>query len=69
MSADGGKFAAAVRKVGSTDGGIFSASISTQPNTVSTSPICGSQGSAVELQFIGSNLFMPVSATGLLWAN
>lgn len=31
--------------------------------------LTGSQGSAVELQYIGNNQFMPVSAVGTLWAN
>jgi hypothetical protein len=70
MSADGGKFAATVSKNGSINGGVFYSSISALPNTVSTnSTIGGSQGAAVELQYIGNNQFMPVSATGTLWAN
>jgi hypothetical protein len=70
MSADGSKFAATVNHNGSTAGGIYYSSVSTQPNTISTnSTICGSQGSAVELQYIGNGQFMPVSSAGLLWAN
>ena len=37
--------------------------------TGSAGSIGGSQGSAVELQYIGNNQFMPVSSTGTLWAN
>ena len=70
MSADGSKFAATVNHNGSINGGIYYSSVSTQPNTISTnSTIGGSQGSAVELQYIGNGLFMPVSSAGLLWAN
>jgi hypothetical protein len=70
MSADGSKFAASFGKSGSVDGGLFSSTITPQPNTISTnSTISGSQGTAVELQYIGNNQFMPVSAIGLLWAN
>ena len=70
MSADGSKFAATVSTIGSTSGGIYYSSTSAQPNTISTnSTICGSQGSAVELQYVGNGKFMPVSSAGLLWAN
>ena len=70
MSADGSKFAATVSTIGSISGGIYYSSTSAQPNTISTnSTICGSQGSAVELQYIGNGKFMPVSSAGLLWAN
>jgi len=70
LSADGSKLAATVNKIGSIEGGIFCCIMSAQPNTTSTnSTICGSQGSAVELQYIGNNQFMPVSFSGLLWAN
>jgi hypothetical protein len=31
--------------------------------------IIGGQGSAVELQYIGNNQFMPVSSAGNIWAN
>ena len=48
---------------------IFANSASNLPNTVSTNPICGSQGAAVELQFINNHQFMPVSSAGLIWAN
>ena len=69
MSADGSRFAATVAKNVSPAGGIFSSSIISQPNTVSTKSICGSQGSAVELQYIGSGEFVPVSTAGSLWSN
>jgi len=70
MSADGSQFAATASKIGGIAGGIYSSSTGALPNTVSTNnTICGSQGSAVELQFIGNNQFMPVSSTGLIWAN
>ena len=72
MSPDGSKFAATVNLVGSTSGGIYKCNVSTLPNTSSTTSsgsIIGSQGSAVELQYIGNNQFMPVSSTGIIWAN
>lgn len=70
LSADGTKFAATAATVGGITGGIYYSSTSAQPNTISTnSTICGNQGSAVELQYIGNGQFMPVSSTGLLWAN
>ena len=37
--------------------------------SVSTNSIVGSQGSAVELQYIGNGQFMPVSSAGTIWAN
>ncbi|HZI31662.1 MAG TPA: hypothetical protein VFF11_04930, partial [Candidatus Binatia bacterium] len=70
MSGDGSKFAATVNTVGGVSGGIYVSSISAQPNTISTNNvISGSQGSAVELQYIGNGQFMPVSSTGSIWAN
>jgi hypothetical protein len=69
MSADGTKFAASASKNGSIYGDVFYFSTSPQPNTTTTSTLCGSQGSAVELQYIGNNQFIPVSSSGLLWAN
>ena len=70
MSPDGSKFAGSVSEIGSTiDGGIYSCSVSPQPSTATTTSICGGQGAAVELQYLGGNVFMPVSAVGLLWAN
>jgi hypothetical protein len=72
MSPDGSKFAATVSTVGSTPGNVYNCKVSVLPNTssaVSTGSIVGSQGSAVELQYIGNNQFMPVSSTGMLWAN
>lgn len=73
MSPDGSKFAASVSEVGSTiDGGVYSCAVSPQPSTATTTSsgsICGSQGAAVELQYLGGGQFMPVGATGLLWAN
>jgi hypothetical protein len=70
MSSDGSKFAATVSTSGSITGGIYNYGVSMLPNTVSTnSAIGGSQGSAVELQYLGNNQFMPVSSVGTLWAN
>jgi len=72
VSPDGSKFAATVSQNGSTSGGVFSCDVSALPNnttTVSTGSLCGSQGSAVELQYLGNGLFMPIGSTGLLWAN
>ncbi|MEI9863327.1 MAG: hypothetical protein WDN00_01970 [Limisphaerales bacterium] len=72
MSPDGSKFAATVTLVGGTLGGVYDCDVSVLPNTAtttSTGSIVGSQGSAVELQYIGNNQFMPVSSTGIIWAN
>ncbi len=72
MSPDGSKFAGTVSMVGSTAGGVYNCAVSTLPNTsstTSTGSIVGSQGSAVELQYVGNNQFMPVSSTGIIWAN
>lgn len=70
MSADGTKIAATTATVGGATGGIYYSSTSVQPTTIGTySAIYGSQGSAVELQYIGNNQFMPVGSTGVLWAN
>ena len=65
ISSDGNRLAAAVNG----SGGIYSAVVCPLPNTVTTNSIAGSQGSAVELQYLGNNQFMPVSSTGSLWAN
>jgi hypothetical protein len=71
MSPDGSHFAAAVNTTGTGSGGVYYCDVSTQPNTstVSAGNICGSRGSAVELQYIGGGVFMPVSSVGLIWAN
>jgi hypothetical protein len=69
MSPDGSKLAAAVSTSGSIPGGVYSCNVSVLPNTSSTNSIGGSQGSSVELQYIGNNQFMPVSSAGLLWSN
>ena len=70
MSSDGSKLAASAITSGVIGGGFFSLSATALPNTISTnSTICGSQGSAVELQYIGNNEFIPASSTGLIWAN
>lgn len=73
MSQDGSKFGGSVNSNGGGTGGVYYCNVSALPNT-STSAypnggIGGSQGSAVELQYIGNNQFMPVSSTGLIWAN
>jgi hypothetical protein len=67
-SADGTKLAAVVNNT--TTGGIFVSQASQQTTTtVGTGGyLIGSQGSAVELQYIGNNQFMPVSFAGNLWA-
>jgi len=68
MSPDGTKLAASATTSGVIGGGLFYGTVIPQPNTIATN-IVGSQGSAVELQYIGNNQFMPVSSTGILWAN
>jgi hypothetical protein len=69
MAGDGSKFATAVSTSGSIAGGIYNYAVSVQPGTVGTNSIAGSQSSAVELQYIGNSQFMPVSSTGIIWAN
>ena len=71
MSPDGSKCAASGRAIGVFTGGVGYCNVIPQPNTATTAAgtICGSQGSAVELQYIGSSQFMPVGSTGLLWSN
>jgi len=69
MSEDGSKFAATVSTYGGTTGGFYNYAVQVTPGTISTnSTISGSQGTAVELQFIGNNQWMPVSSTGTIWA-
>ena len=65
-SADGSTLVAGVN---SSTGGIYYSSPSTQSITSTNGFLTGSQGSAVELQYIGNNQFMPVSAFGTIWAN
>ena len=68
-SADGTKLAAVIYNT--TGGGIYY-SVSGTQSTTSTSTnasIAGPQGSAVELQYIGNNQWMPVSSVGQIWAN
>jgi hypothetical protein len=67
-SADGNHLAGVVNSVG---GNIYYSGSAAQTSTYATtnSFISGSQGSAVELQYIGNNQFMPVSAVGTIWAN
>ncbi len=65
-SADGSKLAGGVN---ATSGGIYYSTAGTQSTTSTNGFITGSQGSAVELQYIGNNQFMPVSSVGTIWAN
>jgi len=67
-SADGTGLAAVINNTSS--GGIYYMQASSQTlTTVGTSGgITGGQGTAVELQYIGNNLFMPVSSEGTIWA-
>jgi hypothetical protein len=69
MSPDGSKFAAAAIYSGTLASGVYSGSVSPLPNTFTTNSIIGSKGSAVELQYLGNSQFMPVSSTGIIWAN
>ena len=68
-SADGTKLAAAINNT--TSGGIYVSVASTlSATTVGTAGyLIGGQGSAVELQSIGNNQFMPVSFSGNIWGN
>ncbi len=65
-SADGTKLAGAVN---SASGQIYYSAAAAQSTTSTNGTLTGSQGSAVELQYIGNNQFMPVSSAGTLWAN
>ena len=67
-SADGSRLAAVVNSLG---GGLYLSSASTQITTVpgTNGYVSGGPGTAVELQYIGNNQFMPVSSVGTLWAN
>lgn len=65
-SADGQVLAGAAR-----GGNLYYASSAAQVSTTTGTNgfISGSQGSAVELQYIGSGKYMPVSSSGTIWAN
>jgi hypothetical protein len=65
-SADGTKVAGAVNTI---TGGIYYSSATGQSTTSTNGTLTGSQSTAVELQYIGNNQFMPVSTAGTLWAN
>ena len=67
-SSDGSKVAAGIN---ASAGQIYYSSIAPQFTTssVSNAAIGGGQGTAVELQYIGNNQFMPVSSSGSLWSN
>jgi hypothetical protein len=56
-----------------TSGGIYTTEASTQTATATTTGtngyVLGSQGSAVELQYIGNGQFMPVSYSGSIWSH
>ncbi len=65
-SADGGRLAATIL-----GGGIYhsQAWLQTTTTTGTGGYINGIQGSAVELQYIGNNQWMPVSSAGTIWAH
>ena len=70
-SADGTKMAAVYNPAGNA-GGIYFWQTSAQSAATTVGPngsLCGGQGSAVELQYIGNGMFMPISLAGALWAN
>ena len=65
-SSDGSKLAATVY-----GGGIYTLQASSQTTSTTTGTngyISGVQGSALELQYIGNNQWMPVSSAGTIWA-
>jgi hypothetical protein len=66
-SASGGTLAAGV----SPGSGLYYAQAALQTVTTpgTSGGISGTQGSAVELQYIGNNQWMPVSSVGTIWAN
>ena len=67
-SADGNNLAAAIYSAIS--GGIYDLQSSSQTSTTTgtTGGIAGGQATAVELQYVGNGLFMPVSSIGIIWA-
>ncbi len=71
-SASGTSLAAGINNA-TTAGGIYISTASTQTATTSTvgtgGYINGSQGSSVELQYIGNGQFMPVSFSGSIWSH
>jgi hypothetical protein len=71
-SASGTSLAAGINNA-TTAGGIYTSQASAQTATTSTVGmtgfINGSQGSSVELQYIGNNQFMPVSYSGSIWSH
>ncbi len=52
-----------------TGGTIFYSTANLLSTTSTNATITGSQGSAVELQYLGNGQFMPVSSAGTLWVN
>jgi hypothetical protein len=69
MSPDGLKFAATISG-SSPSGALDNFGVSVLPNVTGPGGIVsGSQGSAVELQYLGNGQFMPVSSAGTLWVN
>ena len=70
LSADGTHIAAAALGNGGGAGAIYTAHTTAGAITGTSvnGSLLGSQGSAVELQYIGNNQFMPVSSAGQLWA-
>jgi photosystem II stability/assembly factor-like uncharacterized protein len=72
-SSDGTKLAAAINNATATAPpvGIYlsQASLQISSMTGTNGYISGSQGTAVELQYIGNGQFMPVSSAGTIWAN
>lgn len=68
-SADGSQLVAGVSN--NITGYLYYSGSSTQATTQTSTNgvLSGSQGSAVELQYIGNGRFMPVSSTGPIWAN
>lgn len=66
-SSDGVTSAAGASGIGT--GTLYYSAATSRTATSTTNSISGGQGAAVELQYIGNNQFMPVSSTGILWAN
>ncbi len=68
ISGDGSRIVAAVNSI---DGGIYTAQAAalTTSTVGVTGFICGGQGTAVELQYVGNGQWMPVGVSGTIWAN
>jgi len=66
-SADGNTLVAGVYHYGDVNGGVYTSTRSTTTGTAGY--LTGAQTTAVELQYVGNNLFLPISHEGTLSAH